>query len=294
MTVVDKMLAQVERFQVEVLGFPVPRTVTRLDAKEVDALRDHIHEEVTELWTADTVSEQADALLDTVYICLGRLIRMGICPGPAFDEVHDANMRKQRGRVAKRPNEGWDAVKPPGWRAPDLEPYLGLTREDLLRAVILRDAPQTPVEKLREAGIEVRFTEPERKVGKDPALAAPYGKGVGTIKLDSAKAPVWRGVINYFPRGLYGVAWISAFGAEKYKEWGGFVSVENAVPRYSDALVRHQLDEAIGDPLPEADARLMELVRQQFPDATPRLVHAFQEAWNALARVELMMQNHDY
>jgi predicted HAD superfamily Cof-like phosphohydrolase len=304
------MLGQVERFQREVLGAPVPLRARGLEHDEVRAFSEHMGEEMVEFQTAATAEEQADALVDIAYIALGRLIRMGVTPGPAFDTVHEANMRKKPGRVDKRPEGTFDAIKPAGWDPPDLRPYLELTREDLLRALIAKDAeaararaererleepfdpeedihhahgrtaiPKTGVAAAIAAGVEVRLTNPDRP---------------GTVKLDDGKAPVWRGVLNYFPRALYGVAHVSGFGAEKYKEWGGFTSVADALPRYSDALARHQLDEAIGDPLPEPDAALIARVRTQYRDATPRLVHAFQQAWNALARAELMVKNHDY
>jgi hypothetical protein len=45
---------------------------------------------------------------------------MGVNYGPAFDRVHEANMRRVRGERSKRPgSEGHDAVKPEGWTGPD-------------------------------------------------------------------------------------------------------------------------------------------------------------------------------
>lgn len=92
-------------------------------------------------------------------------------------------------------------------------------------------------------------------------------------KLDAGKAPIMRGVLQYFPRALEKVSDVSAFGAEKYV-WGGWESVPDGVTRYSDAMARHIIGEAIDGPI----------------DPATGLMHAAQVAWNALARLELMLR----
>lgn len=89
------------------------------------------------------------------------------------------------------------------------------------------------------------------------------------IKHDHGKAPMLRGALMYFPRALSAVAQVSAFGAAKYT-WRGWVSVPDGVDRYGDALVRH---------LAEGDGR----------DSESELLHAAHVAWNALARLELLL-----
>ena len=64
----------------------------------------------------------------------------------------------------------------------------------------------------------------------------------------------------------------SEFGAEKY-DWDNWKLVENGVDRYGEAAVRHIVDAAInGD-----------------KDDESGLAHATHEAWNALARLELIL-----
>jgi hypothetical protein len=105
--------------------------------------------------------------------------------------------------------------------------------------------------------------------------ADPHGRPPNTpgAKLDAGKAPVMRGALQYFPRALGAVADVSAFGAAKYT-WGGWESVPDGVARYSDAMGRHILGEAADGPL----------------DPETGLSHAAQVAWNALARLELMLR----
>lgn len=93
----------------------------------------------------------------------------------------------------------------------------------------------------------------------------------GATKYDGGKAPIFRGVIAYFPNAIEGVAATSNFGAAKYA-WGGWRHVPDGVARYTDAMVRHLAAEAKGEVV----------------DPDSGLPHAFHVAWNALARAELM------
>lgn len=95
----------------------------------------------------------------------------------------------------------------------------------------------------------------------------------GATKYDAGKAPVFRGAVSYFPRALAAVATVSLFGATKYA-WKGWESVPDGVNRYSDALVRHVMSEGKGEIL----------------DADSGLLHAAHAAWNALARLELILK----
>lgn len=95
----------------------------------------------------------------------------------------------------------------------------------------------------------------------------------GSIKYDGGKSPVYRGAISYFPRAISAVASVSNFGASKYA-WKGWEGVDDGVNRYSDALVRHLIYEGEGETL----------------DPDSGLLHAAHTAWNALARLELMLR----
>lgn len=96
---------------------------------------------------------------------------------------------------------------------------------------------------------------------------------VGAIKYDGGKSPIFRGAIDYFPRAISEVAAVSAFGASKYA-WKGWESVPDGYNRYSDAMVRHLTYEGQGEVL----------------DSDSGLVHAAHTAWNALARLELLLK----
>jgi len=92
-------------------------------------------------------------------------------------------------------------------------------------------------------------------------------------KLDAGKSPALQGCIQYFPRALRMVADVSLKGMHKYS-WKGWESVPDGPNRYGNALVRHLLDEATDGPI----------------DRDTGLLHAAQVAWNALARLELILK----
>ena len=83
-------------------------------------------------------------------------------------------------------------------------------------------------------------------------------------------------IFEGFSRALSEVAKVGTFGANKYTE-NGWETVENGVARYTDAKYRHQLAESMGEEL----------------DPESKLKHAAHEAWNTLARLELMLREED-
>jgi len=104
---------------------------------------------------------------------------------------------------------------------------------------------------------------------KDPTGKSP--KELGS-KLDAGKAPVYQGLLGYFPRACLAVAAVSAAGAAKYA-WKGWESVPDGINRYSDARDRHVVNEVIEGPYD--------------PDG---FLHKAQIAWNALAALELSLR----
>jgi hypothetical protein len=112
--------------------------------------------------------------------------------------------------------------------------------------------------------------EPNDVVETDPTGKAPGEPG---SKLDAGKSPVFQGLLDYFPKACLAVAEVSEVGAKKYT-WRGWESVPNGFARYSDALGRHLVKEAI-------DGRY---------DYDTGLLHAAQVAWNAMARLELLLR----
>ena len=106
---------------------------------------------------------------------------------------------------------------------------------------------------------------------KDPhGIAA----GVPGAKLDAGKPAVGRGCLHYFPRALTAVAELSTKGAKKYS-WKGWAEVPDGIHRYSDALARHEL-------------RIEDDFTRRDPDTD--VLEATAVAWNALARLELVLR----
>lgn len=151
---VNDFMEMVTRFNTEVIGLPIPEKPTPLSGPRFDYAVAHLKEELKELtdswmnpeWNyneaakAEKLEEQVDALIDLVYVALGRIVEMGVLPGPAFEQVHVANMAKQRGMKATRPGSlGHDAIKPEGWTPPDLAPVLRARVADLENIITAED-----------------------------------------------------------------------------------------------------------------------------------------------------------
>lgn len=129
---------------------------------------------------------------------------------------------------------------------------------------------------MSKAGIKRIKESIERvKVAVAKAETDPNGKNSHEpgAKLDAGKAPVMRGVLQYFPRAIKAVSMVSLVGANKYA-WKGWESVPDGINRYGDALARHILAEAVEGPV----------------DADTQQLHASQIVWNALARLELILK----
>lgn len=91
---------------------------------------------------------------------------------------------------------------------------------------------------------------------------------------DDAEKPRPTLILEGMPRALGAVIKVGTFGAEKYSD-GGWLHVLDGHARYTDALYRHLLAEARGET----------------HDYESGIEHAAHAAWNALARLELMLRN---
>lgn len=103
---------------------------------------------------------------------------------------------------------------------------------------------------------------------RDPTGRNPHEPGA---KMDAGK-PRAGLVLGGFARALTEVAKVGTFGAAKYTP-DGWRSVPQGRERYTDALFRHLLSEAAGEAA----------------DPESGLAHAAHAAWNALARLELLL-----
>lgn len=83
-------------------------------------------------------------------------------------------------------------------------------------------------------------------------------------------------VLGSFARALWKVSEVGTYGARKYSD-NGWLSVDNGISRYSDAELRHMLREWMGE--------------ERDPDTD--IEHAAHHAWNALARLELLLREKD-
>lgn len=107
---------------------------------------------------------------------------------------------------------------------------------------------------------------------RDPSGLSAHTPGA---KLDAGK-PRPGLVLGGFARALLAVTRIGTYGAVKYTD-NGWMEVENGVSRYDDAKLRHWLYEKTGI---ECDPDTQEL-------------HAAHEAWNALARLDLLIRRNE-
>jgi len=105
------------------------------------------------------------------------------------------------------------------------------------------------------------------KIERDPNDISQHEAGA---KLDQGK--IKAAILSDFNLALLSVAEVGTFGADKYSR-GGWQSVPNGIERYSDALWRHLLQENI-----------------EPNDNDSELKHAAHMAWNALARLELILR----
>jgi hypothetical protein len=107
-----------------------------------------------------------------------------------------------------------------------------------------------------------------RAVESDPTGKDPHTPGA---KLDAGKNRLGL-VFTGFAYALEEVGRVGTYGSEKYSD-NGWAVVPNGLSRYTDAMYRHLLAEVVGDGV----------------DPESQLLHAAHAAWNALARLEIIL-----
>ena len=88
-------------------------------------LIDEEHAELKQAIAEDDMTEQLDALIDILVVTIGAIHSAGFDGEGAWKEVMSTNFAKidrETGKVRKR--EDGKVLKPVGWTAPDLKPYL--------------------------------------------------------------------------------------------------------------------------------------------------------------------------
>lgn len=114
---------------------------------------------------------------------------------------------------------------------------------------------------------------------KDPHSLDQHQAGA---KLDAGKPQLYRHLVAMFPRALTEVSRVSEVGEDKYT-YMGWAAVPNGEARYREAGLRHLFAEAKDERVDQTDPRMVER----------DITHAAQEAWNALARLELMLKTQE-
>jgi len=95
------------------------------DQKQYDMYISLIEEEFNELQEAEDDVETLDALIDILVVTIGAIHSMGADGEGAWKEVMATNFAKidkETGKVRKR--EDGKVLKPIGWTAPNLAPFL--------------------------------------------------------------------------------------------------------------------------------------------------------------------------
>jgi len=158
------------------------------------------------------------------------------------------------------------------WPQPAAEVFTDGQSEELLQATLDKSENRVIAQSLGREPLKqsviTNESDPNGKSSKEPGS-----------KLDAGKVDTLRGAIRYFPKALEAVARVSELGARKYS-WEGWRSVPDGIDRYGAALARHlafepfDTDEGAGG-------------------LGPDVLHASQVAWNALARLELILRELD-
>lgn len=107
---------------------PRPDRPALLAEERVSARSAWMREEIDELGEAETIAEQADAMIDLIYFALGTLVEMGVRPQRLFDIVQQANMSKLWADGEPHYREDGKVIKSPDWVDPD-----PLIREEIAR-----------------------------------------------------------------------------------------------------------------------------------------------------------------
>jgi len=109
--------------------------IDAMDAEKLKAMlvfrTKFLQEELDELKNAESAEDVVDALIDLCVVAIGTLDAYNVSSQIAWDEVHYANMGKERGIKPERPNPLGlpDLIKPEGWVAPSHEDNHGKLAE---------------------------------------------------------------------------------------------------------------------------------------------------------------------
>lgn len=130
-------------------------------AKFLEFRVNFLQEELDEMKAAKNADDVVDALIDLCVVAIGTLDAFNINSYDAWNKVHEANMAKEVGIKASRPNPLGlpDLIKPEGWEAPTHFDNVGLL------GVLFEEAPVEEVEVTEEVVEEATSAEeaPKKK-----------------------------------------------------------------------------------------------------------------------------------
>jgi len=126
----NKQYEMVRDFQSK-MGQPVADKPKAMNFERQKQRYEYLFEELSEFLDAEEVVDQADAMIDLIYLAIGTMVELGVKPEKLFEIVHNANMSKlwPDGKPHTNPETG-KIIKPPTFVRP----------EPLLQAEIDRQA----------------------------------------------------------------------------------------------------------------------------------------------------------
>ena len=111
---------EVKKFQ-EAFGHPTSDFPIVMEEERAKKRYLWMSEELNEFLAASKnkdIVEQADAMIDVIYLALGTLVEMGVEPDELFKIVQHANMSKLWADGKPHYNDMGKVVKPEGWEDP--------------------------------------------------------------------------------------------------------------------------------------------------------------------------------
>lgn len=116
-----RKLAERAEFLMEELDEFMKASGLQLLLTETHPLHHRVEVSIRDDWKQD-IGEQADALIDLVYVAMGTAVMMGLPWQALWDDVQRANMSKVRGTTKR--GHPVDVTKPEGWVGPKTQEIL--------------------------------------------------------------------------------------------------------------------------------------------------------------------------
>lgn len=108
--------SQVKEFT-EACNDNLPTTPQRMTPESKSFIIEMVKDELLELEEAETIEDEADALVDAIYYICDCAVKQGIDLDKIFNIVHGANMQKvENGKVIRR--DDGKVLKPESWKDP--------------------------------------------------------------------------------------------------------------------------------------------------------------------------------